>query len=226
MKPSTLFLLLVLFLSACTGLRQPNVPQTAEEHRQRAEELIFSKNYSAAAEELALAIRKSPRQGDIYLRHGEVLAALGESREAGNTYIKGLRAVSKDSPHRRELTYRLALLYATDLNAPKKAQKLLDELPAGSIAFYDLTAVIATGRGNAREALALLNKALRQKPTKNMAAQILFHAAKAYQLLDDKGNVSKSLFQAINLAENLALTQDIEAFWKELNSERATETEH
>lgn len=215
-----LALFLPLFLlSGCAG-KTPD-SRTAEEHRQRAEELVFAKDYSGAADELNLALRQEPGEGSLYLRLGELLEVLGETEDARGIYEKGMRTIAKDTSRHREIAYRLALLYASKLNRPEQARELLAEFPEGSVVRFDLEAAIAIAEGDGREALGLLNQALQQKVAKPMAARILFHAAQAYDLLGDQESTSKSLYQAINIADQLGTVKDIETFWREWNSPTA-----
>lgn len=217
---NTLALFLPLFLlSGCAGMTPDS--RTAEEHRQRAEELVFAKDYSGAADELDLALRQEPGVGSLYLRLGELLEVLGETEDARGIYEKGMRTIAKDTSRHREIAYRLALLYASKLNRPEQARELLAEFPEGSVVRFDLEAAIAIGEGDGRKALSLLNQALRQEVVKTMAARILFHAAQAYDLLGDQEKTSKSLYQAINAANELGLVKDIEDFWRGLHPDAA-----
>lgn len=221
MKQAAL-LLLFLTLAGCALLRPPPDPAAAQAHRNRAENLIFTKDYPAAAQELALAIHANPDDGDLYLRHGEVLEALGKNREARATFEKGRKIVAPGDALREELTYRLALLLVAKLDETVTAQKLMDELPEGAVARRDVEATLALNEGRGREALRLLNEALEQKPTRERAARILYHAAQAYRLLGDNDNATGALYQAINLTSALALTADIEALWHTLKDSDPT----
>lgn len=216
MRQTATLCLLCCLLAGCSATFPSVDPVAAKEHRNRAEELIYRKDYPGASSELAQAIRRSPQDGYLYLRHAEIQEVLGKNREARATYAKGRRALAEDAPHHPELTYRQALLVAAKLNDPQQALSLRDELAEGSIRRLDVEATIAVGEGHGRQALLLLNEALRQQPTTDTAARILYHAARAYQLLGDQKNANGALYQAINLTKDLALTKDIEGLWNAL----------
>lgn len=211
--------LLALCLTLLSGCIHPvSDPLTAEEHRLRAEQLIIGRDFAAAAAELELALRKNAGDGDLHLRHGEILEAAGRPLEALTAYERAQRFLNRDDPRQQELTYRLALLEAGELDRAEQAEKRLAELPEGSIPRLDLQGVIALGKGEARQALLLYNQALQQGPAKDMAARILYHASLAYHRLGDVKNAYGMLYRAVNLADNEALLKEIELFFKQLNA--------
>jgi tetratricopeptide (TPR) repeat protein len=220
MNPISLLLTLCLLLPAGCALFAGAPPGTAEEHRSRAEGLVSSRDYAGAADELAHALRLAPRDGELYLRAGEVLEAADRSQEAADIYDRGRRALPADEPLQAELAWRLALLQALRLDRPQRAEELLPALPAASAARADLEGVLALAEGKPREALILFSSALQRGPQKQTAAAILYHAALAYHRLGDEKNTFGSLYQAINLAEHLGLTRDIEAFFRALSQAR------
>lgn len=215
-KAVVLLSLCLTLLSGC--VRPARDPLTAEEHRSRAEQLIVGRDFAAAAAELELALRKTAGDGDLHLRHGEILEAAGRPTEALAAYEKAQRLLSREDPRQQELIYRLALLEAGKLGRAEQAEKRLAELPAGSVPRLDLQGVIALGKGEARQALLLYNEALQQGPAEAMAARILYHASLAYHRLGDVKNTYGTLYQAVNLAKNEALLKEIEDFFKRLNA--------
>lgn len=223
MRPIALATLLLasLLLVSCTGMLYQHDPRSAEEHRNQAEALIFAGDHAGAAAAMAMAIRKNPYQESYYLRHGEILEALGESKKARKTYLRGRRQAQEDSDAHRAFTYHLGLLYAGKLEELDDAGRLLEELPPESDRRHDLQAAILLEENENREALRLLNLALAGGTSKEMAGRILFHAARAYVQLGDLETATKTLYQAINLSENLGLTRDIERLWQQLKETAA-----
>lgn len=215
MRPTAALALLCCLLSGCSLLVTAD-PEAAREHRNRAEELIYAEDYAGGAAELHHALRKAPRDGALYLRLTEIQERLGADRDAAATCAKGRRRLAEEDPKRLELAYRQALLSALKLGEGETAMKLRERLPKGSIRQLDVDAALALTGGRGRDALLLLNRALAQRPTTGTAARILYHAARAYQILGDPENANGALYRAINLTDDLALTEDIDTLWKAL----------
>ncbi len=57
-------------------------PRPVEDVISRAEQLVRSKAYAAAAEQYAIVIAKDPTVGRYYLRRAEILERIDEDKEA------------------------------------------------------------------------------------------------------------------------------------------------
>jgi len=211
-------LLLLFFLFGCVPA--PRDPFSAGEHRQKAEGLIRARDLPAAIAELELAIGKAPHDPELYLRQGELLEATGEVERARQTYQEA-SAIDVPPQPKRELSYRLSLLEALKFHQLPEAEKLLADLPAGSVEHYDLQGVLALLANEPRKALLHFNQALKQGPARDKAAYILYHASLAYDQLGDTENTYSALYKAVNLAENEGLRKDIERYFKKLNTSTA-----
>lgn len=216
MKAMAVLLLCVLStLTGCAAARPDRA--AAEQHRQNAQAKTIDRDFTGAATEMALALEKDPKNGQLYLENGEILEAADRPQEAAATYDKGRRVLRDQPSLHQELTYRLGLLAAGRLDDGPGLQKLLTELPVASIPRRDLEGLLALRQGEARQALVIFNDALQMKPGKGMAARILYHAALAYHRLGDDKNTFGSLYRAVNLAEDVGLLREIELFYLKLN---------
>ncbi len=209
---------LLFFLFGCASV--PGDPYSTDEHWQQAEGRIAVRDLPGAISELELAIRKAPHDPELYLRQGELLEATGEIERARRTYLEA-RTVDVPPQPKRELSYRLSLLEALKFHQLQEAEKLLADLPAGSVEHYDLRGVLALLADEPRQALLYFNQALKQGPARDKAANILYHASLAYRKLGDVNNAYTNLYKAVNLAENEGLLKDIERLFTQLNASTA-----
>ena len=206
-----------LLLGGCAALPVKEDNRPVDVVISRAEQLIRSKAYAAAAEEYSVIIMKEPTIGSHYLRRAEVLERIDEDKEAHRTYERGLEMVSEDDPDQLELMHRLALVDANHLFKLDEAEELLTRLPARSIEKLDLAAFLYYQASQYNEAIELLNNALKKVRDADQKALLLYHAALIYVKLEDEKNTFGSLYFAINNAEHLGLIRDIEQLWQELN---------
>ena len=210
-------LLLILFLSllpGCSALLP--APLTAEQHLAQAETFKAKKDYAAAANSLAKAIRKRPADGSLYLQQSELLEVAERPKPARKTYRKGLKTIPAGDPSRPELSYRLLQLLALKLSAPAEAEPLLPVLPAGSVKHIDAKGCLAYGRGRHQEALRLFDQAREQATDQDLSARILYHTALTYHQLGDDDSAMRALFHAINKAQSLGVSKNIEYFFNDL----------
>lgn len=210
---------LTLLLGGCAAVSVKDDTRPIEAVINRAEQLVKSKAYAAAAQEYAVAISKEPSVGSHYLRRAELLERIDEDKEAHRTYEQGLKRVPEDDPDQIQLMHRLALVDANHLFKLDEAEELLTRLPPRSIEKLDLAAFLYYQASQYEEALKLLNKALEKVRDADQKALLLYHAALIYVKLDDQKNTFGSLYFAINNAEHLGLIRDIEQLWQELNEE-------
>ena len=210
-------LLLILFLSPLWGCGAllPD-PLSVEQHLTRAETLQAKRDYTAAADSLANAIRQRPTDASLYLRHGELLEAAQNPERAEKTYRKGLETVPVDAITRPELNYRLLQLLALKLEKPEQAAALLPTLPADSVRQIDARGCLAFGRGRHQDALRLFEQARERSTDQDLTARIFYHAALAYHRLGDDDHAMLALFNGINLALSLGVSKDIEYFFNDL----------
>ncbi|WP_432823238.1 tetratricopeptide repeat protein [Trichloromonas sp.] len=208
-----LFLLLAL-LSGCSALLPD--PLTAEQHLAQAEAFKAKRDYAAAADSLAKAIRKQPADGSLHLQHGELLEVAGMPEQARKTYRKGLETIAGGDSSRPELNYRLLQLLTLKLSAPDEAEPLLTAISAGSVRHLDARGCLAYGRGRHQEALQLFDQARLQTTDQDLTARILYHVALAYHQLGDDDHAMLALFHAINQAQSLGVSKDIEYFFNDL----------
>jgi tetratricopeptide (TPR) repeat protein len=210
-------LLLILFLSllpGCSALLFDS--QTAEQHLAQAETFKTKKDYAAAAGSLGKAIRKRPADGGLHLQHGELLEVAEMPDQARKTYRKGLETIPAGDPSRPELSYRLLQLLTLKLSAPTEAEPLLPVLPAGSVKYIDAKGCLAYNQGRYQEALRLFDQAREQATDQDQTARTLYHTALTYHQLGDDDRAMLALFHAINKAQSLGVSKDIEFFFNDL----------
>jgi tetratricopeptide (TPR) repeat protein len=183
----------------------------------RAEQLVQSKAYAAAAQQYAIVILKDPVVGRYYLRRAEILERIDEDKEAHRTYERALDMVPEDDPDFIQIMHRLALVDANHLYKLDEAEELLERLPKRSVEKLDLTAFLYYQASQYDTAISLLNKALEKVKTADQKALLLYHAALIYVKLQDQKNTFGSLYYAISNAEHLGLIRDIEQLWQEIN---------
>ena len=205
---------LLLLLGGCAALSPPTDPRPVEELVAQAEQRIRVNAYAEAADLYARAIGKDAGNSRYHLRRAEVLEALGRYRDARGVYRSGLARAGADDPLRAELIQRLALLSAEHLRDMDTAERLLEQMPAGSVARLDLAGYFYF-LGNQHElALKNYNQALALAASADQKAIVLYHAALVYQTLGDDKNAVTSLFHAINHAEHLGLIRSISTLWE------------
>jgi tetratricopeptide (TPR) repeat protein len=208
------FLPLLLLLTGCSLLASPD-PQRADAYRLRAETAVAEKDYRGGADLLRKALPYAPHDGSLALRQGELLERIGDLRGARKTYRRGLKHAGKTS-QQQILAWRLGLLLALQLDAPAKAQPLLEQIPAGTPWRADLLGVLALQDARPREALLHFNQALAAAGDEQTAATVLYHVALAYSRVGDEKNTLGSLFHAINRADHLGVIGDLERLWDAL----------
>ena len=208
---------LTLFLGGCTGVSVKDDQRPVEEVVNRAEQLVQSKAYAAAAHQYAIAILKDPIVGRYYLRRAELLERIDEDKEAQSTYERALEMVPEDDSDQIQVMHRLALIDANHLFKLDEAEELLQRLPGKSVERLDLAAFLYYQSSQYDVAISLLNKALERVSSADQKALLLYHAALIYVALGDQKNTFGSLYFAINNAEHLGLIRDIEQLWQEIN---------
>ncbi len=208
---------LVLVLGGCAGISGKDDPRPVEEVIDRAEQLIQSKAYAAAAHQYAIVIAKDPAVGRYYLRRAEVLERIDEDKDAFRTYERAMEMVPEDDPDHLQIMHRLALIDANHLYKLDEAEELLQRMPGTSIERYDTAAFLYYQASQYDESLNLLNKALERVRSDDQKALLLYHAALVYLKLEDEKNTFGSLYYSINNAEHLGLIRDIEQLWQEIN---------
>jgi len=218
-------MLLVLATTFLLGGCGGGIPTVANDRRpvedviNRAEQLVKSKAYAAAAQQYAIVIQKEPAVGKYYLRRAEILERIDEDMAARGTYEQALDHVSEEDPDHIKIMHRLALINANHLFRIEEAEDLFERMPDGSIEKYDTSAFLYYQASQYDKAISLLNKALERVRTTDMKALLLYHAALIYVKLKDEKNTFGSLYFAINNAEHLGLIRDIEQLWQEINRE-------
>ena len=213
---------LALFLSGCSGMSIKDDPRPVEDVVIRAEQLVKSKAYAAAARQYAIAIFKDPVVGRYYLRRAELLERIDEDKDAFRTYEKALKMVPEDDPDHLQIMHRLALIDANHLFKLDDAEELLQRMPARSVEKLDLAAFLYYQASQYDQAISLLNKALERVRSADQKALLLYHAALIYLELKDQKNTFGSLYYSINNAEHLGLIRDIEQLWQVINEDPAT----
>lgn len=214
--------ILAIFLSGCTGLSIKDDPRQVEDVVSRAEQLVKSKAYAAAAHQYAIAILKDPVVGRYHLRRAELLERIDEDKEAHRTYERAMKMVPEDDPDHLQIMHRLALIDANHLFKLDDAEELLQRMPKRSIEKLDLAAFLYYQASQYDMAISLLNKALERVRSADQKALLLYHAALIYVRLEDQKNTFGSLYYAINNAEHLGLIRDIEQLWQEINQDPVT----
>lgn len=169
-------------------------------------------DYRAAAIEYLGAWQLDAKKALYALRLGIAREHLQDYAEAAAAYRSGLKVVKNDPALQEELTHRMALLAALRLDQPREFQALLPTLPPESPRAADLRAVAALLAGDGRQALSELNTARRSPLDEELAAIVLYHAARAYHLLGNDANAFENLYQAINHTNYTPVAHDIEEF--------------
>ncbi len=210
---------LALFLGGCAMLPAKDDPRPIEAVISRAEQLVKSKAYAAAAKQYAIVITKDPTVGQYYLRRAEILERIDEDKEAHRTYERAMKMITEEDPDHLQVMHRLALVDANHLFKLDDAEELLMRMPAKSIERLDLSAFLYYQSSQPDQAIALLNKALEKVRSADQKALLLYHAALVYVKLEDQKNTFGSLYYAINNAEHLGLIRDIEQLWQEINKD-------
>lgn len=213
--------LFALLLGGCGGVSVKDDPRPIEDVVSRAEQLVASKAYAAAAEQYAIAILKEPLIGRYYMRRAELLERIDQDKEAQRTYEQALKTVPEQDPDHLQLMHRLALIDANHLYRLDQAEELLQKMPDRSIERYDLAAFLYYQASQYEQSLELLNKALERVRDADQKALLLYHAALVYVKLNDQKNTFGSLYYSINNAEHLGLIRDIEQLWEEINKQPA-----
>lgn len=216
LKSALLLSTATLLLSGCLGPAPDSA--AAERHRQEAEVLAISRDFSGAAESLARAIEADPEATPLYLRRGEFLEGLGRWEEARQVYKSGLKKSRRPAPLEKELAWRLALLEALHLNEPGRAGKLLRQLGADGPLREDLQGVLAFKAGDLRKAIGHFDAALKLQPAQELTAAIYYHASRTYLALGDSRNTYTALFHAVNNASHRGTIREIETLWEILNA--------
>jgi len=209
---------LLLCIGGCANvLPAKEDPRPVEDIIDRAEQLIRTKAYAAAAKQYAVVLIKEPKIGRYYLRHAEILERIDEDKEAYRTYERAMEMVAEEDPDHLQLMHRLALINANHLYKLDEAEDLLLRMPGTSIERYDVAAFLFYQASQYDESIKLLNKALERVTSPDQKALLLYHAALVYLKLEDEKNTFGSLYYAINNAEHLGLIRDIEQLWQEIN---------
>lgn len=221
-KTRKAFLLLIsvfcLVAGGCSsGVSIKDDHRPVEDVVNRAEQLVKSKAYAAAARQYAIAILKDPTVGKYYLRRSELLERIDQDKEAYGNYRQALEMVPEDDPDHLAIMHRLALINANHLFKIEEAEDLLQRMPENSIEKYDTAAFLYYQASQFDQSIKLLNKALERVRSADMKALLLYHAALVYVKLKDQKNTFGSLYYSINNAEHLGLIRDIEQLWIEIN---------
>lgn len=219
-KNRAVFLLLSVFsvLAGCTaaGDLAPSLP--AEEHAQRAENLVFQRKTDEAAREYRQAVLAAPSDTGNYLRLAELHEIGGELSRAESVLNSALEQSAPTAEQRIIILHRRALLQALKLGTPEKASRSLAQMPSDSLAYKDTQGAIALGQGHWHEALTHFAAARERARGNDDQGLVMYHAALAYYRLSQESNAAKALYHAINLAENAALIHDIKQLWKNLDA--------
>ncbi len=216
MKRSFALLLILCFLllPSCGPLRLDRL--TAEQHLAQAETFKGKRDYASSAKSLGKALHKRPTDGSLYLQHGEMLEVSGQPERARKTYLKGLETTLDDDLSRNDLNYRLLQLLTLKLADPESAAPLLKAVAAGSAQHLDARGCLAYGLKRYQEALQLFAQAQEHTTEQDLSARLLYHSALAYHQLGDDDNAMLALFHAINRAQSLGVSKDIEYFFNDL----------
>jgi tetratricopeptide (TPR) repeat protein len=210
-------LVFLLLFTGCAAVAPD--PQTAENFRRQAEELVAVRDFITAADRLGQAIDYQPEDSSLYLRRGELLERSGDLNAARRIYRRALNLLPDADPQRPEIIHHLALLYALKLDGIGKARGLLPELPEGSAARADLLGVLALQGERGKEALQHFDQALARNPGDELAAAILYHASLASYGLGDEKTTLGNLYQAAMRTSSPALSRDIEILWERIDKE-------
>lgn len=214
MRRFALTLLAMMLTAGCSAPRPD--PLAARQHSQQAEQLILARDYAGASVALAAAVAAAPNDLQLRLRQAEILEATDRPKEAADVYQRIRRELATTATQQQEIDYLLGTLAALRLGDPQQARQLMTQLPAGTARRIDLEGLLTLQQGESRQALILFNDALQRQPDPGTAARILYHAARAYRALGDDNHAVASLYRAVNLAEDLGVTREIELLFHEI----------
>jgi tetratricopeptide (TPR) repeat protein len=208
-----LFCILILLLTACTPGPKSNEISPAQ-HRQWAVELLAIHDYPGALKELRLTLAGNPNIDDALL-YADLLEAQGEAETALRVYKKAV-GYPADEPQKQALSYRLALLQATQLENLKAAENLLSGLPPVDSRFFDLKSVLLLRQGQLKAALAESQRALSQATNNEEKGWAYFHLAQIYFELRNERETFGALFNAVNNGRGYSLVAQITDYWENL----------
>jgi len=204
----------LLILSACAS-PPPADPSRALRLVTEAQLPIDREEYAVGAKLYEEAIRYDPGNGGYWLQWGDLLEASGDIDAAAGSWSQALIRLPDNSPQRQELTYRLGLAYADQLQQPLKARALRDQMPPGAERL-DLDAMLAMSAGRAKDALNLLAQALPQARSQDQQGRLYYHAALIHQRLGNLDQSRASLLPAVNIASSPGLKASIRTLFVEL----------
>lgn len=213
--------LLLLFCTACSFFAKDQREEQERQaqftaHAAAGEAALGQRNFAVALSAFADAHRLAPQEPLVAYRLGYVHEYFGHYPEAAQAYREGLKAEAIPPELKRDLAFRLALLEAFHLGGAKRLPELLAQLPPDSPQAADILAVLALLEGDGHEALAALNRARSGPISQELAAILLYHAARAYHLIGDHDRVLPTLYNAVNQSNYTPVSREIDAFRDEI----------
>lgn len=179
------------------------------------EELFQAREYTRAAVKLEEALRHLPDNIDLILRSAEVLERIDQPEKAAEIYRSGLDLKDR---RRNEIVYHLARLELYVFGHPERALELQKELKPWDWRLIDLKA----GRQllvehKTRDALRLFLGLARRLNQSSDSAFAWYHAALAFDRLNDADGRTKALLNAVDRSRHKGLDRRIESLWEKIH---------
>ncbi len=203
-------LILSLWLSACATTAQRNAIST--QHRQAAQKLLASHNTIDAIEQMRLVMSGNPNIEDALL-YADLLESRNDYKGALKIYKKAYKYSADEAP-KQTLTYRLALLEATDFDNLKAAKKLAEHLLPLDSRYLDLQSLLLFKQGEFKQALEKSQHALSSAQNSEEKGWAYFHMSQIYYELRIERDTFRSLFEATNNGRGHSLVARITEYWE------------
>jgi len=208
-----LFCILILLFSACAPVNtDPDV--TPAQHRQWATELLSIHDISGAILEMKQSMAGNPNINDALL-YADLFESQGDYKAARSVYKKAFKYPADDL-QKQALSYRFALLEASEFDHFSAAEKLIQSLPPIDSRLFDLKSVILLKQGQFKQALEESQRALSQAANNEEKGWVYFHMAQIYFELRVERDTFRSLFLAVNNGRGHGLVSRITNYWEDL----------
>ncbi len=203
-------LILSLWLSACATTAQKNDIST--QHRQVAQKLLAGHDTIDATEQMRLVMSGNPNIEDALL-YADLLESQNNYNGALKIYKKAYK-YSADKAQKQALTYRLALLEATNFDNLKAAKKLAELLSPLDSRYLDLQSLLLFKQGEFKQALEMSQRALSTAQNSEEKGWAYFHMSQIYYELRLERDTFRSLFEATNNGRGHSLVARITDYWE------------
>lgn len=214
--------------SKLTALGQPLTPQTADEIRERAEQLYRAKNWAEADKAFTDLVNRFPSSAtnETQLRRLETMSGLKKMTDAGSAF----NAISASAPEKEAAYYELVTGYARSrmwADARRMAEEMRTKFPNGKLtpkAWVDAGMAAGDARINAEKQF-FLGAALANYPHAVEVAQAQFELAWSAHEAKDYSRSSQLLTEHLaRYADKDTTNRGKAGYWAARDSERSGKT--